>query len=196
MTIHTLIDALRELLIILPAIFLTITVHEYFQGFTALKLGDTTPLVSGLVKFNPLLFIDNLGLINFIIFHYGWSKSTMYDSRNFNKPLTHNIFVILIGMVANFITALFFILLIILYKPNPTGYIYNLFMSIIIFNLNYFFLNFLPLLPLDGGKILALIYPQYSKFEIVGIISLLIIFIFNFTKIIDLIVYSLITLFI
>ncbi|MDD5067539.1 MAG: hypothetical protein PHF84_10895 [bacterium] len=196
MTIHTFIDALRELLIILPAIFLTITLHEYFLGFTAFKLGDITPQASGSVKFNPLLFIDNLGLINFILFHYGWSKTTAFDPRNFKRPFLFSVLSILAGMFSNFIAAFFFILLIILYKPNPLGYIYNLFMTIVQFNLNYFLLNLLPLLPLDGGKIISFLYPEYNKFEIVGIILLMLFFLLNLTRFFDLIVYNIINLFI
>lgn len=196
MTIHTFIDALREILIILPAIFLVITVHEYFLGLTAFKLGDSTPQVSGLVKFNPLLFIDNLGMINFIVFRYGWSKSTTFDPRNFKRPVLYSLASILSGMCSNLLAAFLFILLIVLYKPNPVGYIYNLFMTVVQLNLNYFFLNMLPLLPLDGGKILSLFYPNYGKFEIFGIISLLFLFVFNFIRFIDVIVYNLIKLFI
>ena len=194
MTIHTLIDALREILIILPAILFTITIHEYFQGIMAIKLGDTTP--EDTTKFNPFNFIDNFGLICLILFRYGWSKSITIDPRNFKNTRLNSITVILTGLAANLIAAFLFILLIVLYKPKPDEYIYDLFMTITQINLNFFFLSFLPLLPLAGGKIISVFYPQYHRFEIIGIIILLFIFIFKLTRFIDIIVFNLINVFI
>ncbi len=194
MTIHTLIDALRELLIILPAILFTITIHEYFQGIMAIKLGDTTP--EDTTKFNPFNFIDNFGLICFILFRYGWSKSITIDPRNFKNTRLNTVTVILTGLAANLIAAFLFILLIVLYKPKPDEYIYKLFMAIIQINLNFFFINFLPLLPLAGGRIISIFYPKYIKFEIIGITLLLFIFIFDLTRFIDIIVLSLMDIFI
>jgi len=196
MTIYTLIDALREMLIILPAVFVTITVHEYFQGIMSIRLGDNTPKDSGLTRLNPFLFIDKLGLICFVLFQYGWSRSITIDARNFKNPKLDHVSVILIGLTANLITAFLFVLLIVLYKPKPDGYIYNLFMATYQLNLKYILISFLPLLPLSGGKIISIFYPKYQKMEIIGIIILLIIFIFNLKTPIDAIVDSLINLFI
>ncbi len=196
MTISTLYFALRKLLIILPAVFFTITIHEYFQGMMAIKMGDNTPIDTGLAKFNPFHFIDKLGLISFVLFQYGWSKSITIDSRNFKNPKMDNIIVILIGITANLLAAFLFILLIVLYKPKPDGYIYNLFMTTYQINLKYVFINFLPLLPLSGGKVISIFYPKYQKTEIIGIVILLLIFIFNLKNPIDVIVDGLINLFI
>ncbi len=196
MTINTLIDALRELLILLPAIFFTITIHEFFQGLAAVKMGDNTPADTGMIKFNPLYFIDKLGLLCFVLFRYGWSSSITIDSRNFKNPKIDTITVIMTGMLVNLISALLFLILIILYKPHPDGYIYNLFMTVTQINLNFFFLNFLPFLPLAGGKIISVFYPGYHRFEIIGTIILLLFLIFNLTKFFDIIVFNLINIFI
>ncbi len=196
MTIHTLIDALRELLIVIPAVLLTITVHEYSQGFVAVKSGDSTPLDTGLLRLNPLLFIDSIGFILFVLFRYGWSKSITFDYRNFKHPHLQAIYVILSGTFANLVTAFIFILLIILYKPSPDGYIYNLFMISIQLNLNYFLLNLLPIYPLDGGKIINLFLPQYYKTEFIGVLILILAIIFNVTKILDKLVFTFINIFI
>ncbi len=185
MSIQTIIEALRELLILIPAILIAITVHEYAQGYTASKLGDTTPLDTGMLKFNPQLFIDGLGLIFFIAFGYGWSKTIPIDARNFKKPFLWSIYVAASGILANFFVALLFMLLIILYKPAPEGYIYNLFMYIIKINLNYFLISLFPLLPLAGGRIISTIWENYSKTEFIGIMLLFLFLIFNGGKLLD-----------
>jgi Zn-dependent protease len=196
MTINTFIDALRELLIIVPAILFTITIHEFFQGLMAIKLGDRSLKDSGALKFNPFYYIDTFGFICFVLFQYGWTKSINFDSRNFKNYKLDNVAVTLTGLAANLMGAFIFILLIILYRPNPDGYPSYLFMSIIDFNLKFFFLNLLPLPPLAGGKILSIFFPRYSKLEFIGIIIIILLCLFNITKFIDIIAYNLKDLFI
>jgi len=194
MSIQTVIEALRELLILAPAILIAITVHEYIQGYVAWKLGDTTPVDTGMLKFNPRFFIDGLGFIYFIAFGYGWSKSIPIDARNFKKPLLWSFYVGIAGIGANLLVAALFMLLIILYKPAPEGYIYNLFMHIIRINLNYFLISFFPILPLTGGRVLSVLWEYYAKTEFIGIIFLFIFFIFGGTKLLDSIVINFINL--
>ncbi|MBU1078005.1 MAG: hypothetical protein KKH98_11975 [Spirochaetes bacterium] len=162
----------------------------------AIRMGDSTPSDSGLSKFNPFLFIDKLGLICFILFSFGWAKSITFDSRNFKNPVLNSVTVILTGMAANLIAAILFLLLIILYKPQPDGFIYNLFFTITKFNFNYFFFNFLPFIPLSAGRVISIFYPGYHRFEIIGIIILILILIFNLTSFIDIIVSNLMNIFI
>ncbi len=196
MTIHTIIEALRELLIILPAILLTITVHEYFQILTSIKFGDTTQYDNGYLKFNPLLFIDVIGFLMFVLFRYGWSKNIPFDDRNFQHPKIQSVYVILAGLIANLLTAFVFILLIVLYKPRPDGYIYNFFMASVQFNLNYFLLSLIPLYPMAMGRIVNVFYPKFYKLEFVNTLIIIFFIVFNLTKIFDNIIFSLIKVFI
>lgn len=188
MSIQILIEALREFLVLIPSILIAITIHEFTTGYVAYKLGDTTPVDTGLLKFNPFNFIDALGLIFFIIFGYGWSKNIPVDYRNFKKPVLWYFYSELSGILSNLFVALFFILLVILYKPAPDGYIYNLFMNIIKINLNYFLICFFPVLPLSVGRLITVIWYNYSKTEFWGLLFLFIFFIFGGNTLLDKIV--------
>ncbi len=194
MNIESVIDALRELLVLIPAILVAITVHEYFQGYVSLKLGDITLIETDTLKFNPILFIDTIGFISFIIFGYGWSKNIPIDIRNFKKPILYNLYASLVGIFSNLLVALILILLIILYKPHPDGYIYNLFMYTIKINLNYFIISLFPIFPLTGGQIITSIWDKYSKTEFIGITFLLLFFIFGGAKSLDSLVINFINL--
>ena len=196
MTIHTLIEALRELLIIIPAVLLTITVHEYFQLLAAIKFGDTTPSDNGYFRFNPLLFIDIIGFLMFVLFRYGWSKNIPYDERNFKYSKLQSFYVILTGLAANLLTAFVFILLIVLYKPRPDGYIYNLFMASTQLNLNYFVLSLVPLYPMAAGRVINIFYPKFYKTEFIGTLLLVLMIVFNFTATFDKIIFDFIKIFI
>jgi len=184
MSIQVLIEALREFLVIIPSILLAITFREYIVGYIAYKLGDTTPVDTGLLSFNPFNFIDNIGLIFFIAFGYGWGKQIAVDFRNLKKR-SYYLYFELIGIFSNFVLALFFMLLIILYRPSPVGYIYNLFMNIIKINLNYFIVSFLPLLPLPGGRVVAFFWEDYNRTEFFCLILLFLFFILGGGNVFD-----------
>ncbi|MCL4243815.1 MAG: site-2 protease family protein, partial [Candidatus Dadabacteria bacterium] len=51
------------LLIQAPVILLSLTVHEYFHGWTANKLGDPTAKMQGRLTLNPIAHLDILGTI-------------------------------------------------------------------------------------------------------------------------------------
>jgi hypothetical protein len=187
MNIQILIEALRELLIIFPVIILTITAREYIEGYIAFKLGDTTAKDARLLNFNPLNFIDGLGLILFIAFGYGWSKNIPIDYRKFKKPIWY-LYIEIAGILFNLITAFFFILLIILYRPSPDGYIYHFFMNMIKINLNYFLISFFPILPLTCGRVISILWEDYSKLEFLCILFFVIFFILGGGKVLDKIV--------
>ncbi|MBN1898484.1 MAG: site-2 protease family protein [Spirochaetes bacterium] len=195
MNIQVLIEAIRELLILLPAILVAITLHEYAQGYLAVKLGDPTPSDTGLFGFRPMYYIDSLGFLFFVAFGYGWARAIPVDSRNFKKPFLYSLYVYLSGMGVNLFVAIMFILLIILYKPAPEGYIYNLFMQIIRINMNYFIFSFFPLLPLSGGRLIAVLWDFYPRTEFIQMILLFLFFIFGGASFLDSIVISIIHIF-
>ena len=51
------------LVMILPAIFIGLTFHEFAHAFVAYKLGDQTPKLQGRVTLNPMAHIDLVGLL-------------------------------------------------------------------------------------------------------------------------------------
>ncbi|MGD9653420.1 MAG: site-2 protease family protein, partial [Candidatus Dadabacteria bacterium] len=94
------------LLIQAPVILLSLTVHEYFHGWTANKLGDPTAKMRGRLTLNPIAHLDILGTILMFIVGFGWAKPVPIDPRNFKDPKKDTILVAIAGPLSNLAMAL------------------------------------------------------------------------------------------
>ncbi|MDH5391585.1 MAG: site-2 protease family protein [Gammaproteobacteria bacterium] len=174
----------------LPVIF-AITLHEAAHGWVANKLGDPTARALGRITANPFKHIDPIGtvvvpLILVVLggFVFGWAKPVPVDARNFKKPLQHMAIVAVAGPLSNLLMACFWAL-ILAFAINwlEPGYwmarpLAMMAQAGIVINLVLMTLNLLPLLPLDGGRVVAgLLSPvaamRFMKIEPYGMIILL-----------------------
>lgn len=170
----------------LPVIF-AITVHEVAHGWVANKLGDSTAKILGRLTLNPIKHIDLIGtivvpavLLMLGGFMFGWAKPVPVNWRNLNRPKTDMVYVALAGPLANLGMAIIWGLLLklgaLLGSSNEfisTPLIYMAHAGIFI-NCVLMVLNLLPILPLDGGRVLAGLLPnrasfQFSKLEPLGL---------------------------
>lgn len=164
---------LSNLIITIPTILYALTIHEYFHGWTANRLGDPTARLQGRLTLNPLAHIDIAGALCFIFAHFGWGKPVPVNPYNFKNPKRDNMIVSFAGPASNFISAfLFGILFQILRNAhfiplNLSSLLFNLLLSGIIMNLSLAFFNMVPLFPLDGSHILEglLPYPMAMKYK-------------------------------
>jgi Zn-dependent protease len=53
----------REILLFLPALLLSLSVHEYAHALVATRLGDPTPVRQGRLTLSPLAHIDPIGTV-------------------------------------------------------------------------------------------------------------------------------------
>jgi Zn-dependent protease len=150
---------LLELLYVIPAVLIVLTIHEFGHAYVAYKMGDTTAKSEGRLSLNPLRHIDPIGLLSLVIFRFGWGKPVPVDFtalRNLRKGM---IFVSLAGPLSNFILA---IILAPLYKWMSTvplivtGFSYFLILIEYIITLSVYLgiFNLIPIPPLDGSKII------------------------------------------
>jgi Zn-dependent protease len=173
----------------LPVLF-AITLHEAAHGYVARHFGDMTAHAQGRISLNPLRHIDPIGtvvvplvLLFFTKFLFGWAKPVPVNYSALRQPRKHMALVAAAGPGANLAMALFWALLlkICVALPESRG---TLFFSLmaeagIFVNLVFTFLNLLPILPLDGGRILASLLPnraawQYAKLERFGLVFLIV----------------------
>ncbi|MES9936959.1 MAG: site-2 protease family protein [Sedimenticola sp.] len=172
---------------VLPMLF-AITAHEAAHGWAAKKLGDSTASMLGRVTFNPLKHIDPIGtilvplLMYFLSgFLFGWAKPVPVDWRNLGNPRRDMALVALAGPMANLLMAIFWALMLKigvtlgsslswlalpLYYMGTIGILINSILMV---------LNLLPILPLDGGRILTSVLPPrlamgYAKLEPWGLV--------------------------
>lgn len=156
----------------LPLIF-AITIHEVAHGFVALLFGDYTAKLSGRLTLNPLKHIDPVGtvlvpllMLIFTPFVFGWAKPVPVDPRNLHNPRRDMALVAFAGPAANLLMALMWGALgklgLILSQGDHSWIGIPLFLmggAGIMINVLFAVLNFLPLPPLDGSKILSSILP-------------------------------------
>jgi Zn-dependent protease len=180
----------------LPVLF-AITLHEAAHGYVARHFGDMTAHAQGRISLNPVRHIDVVGtivvpLVILVLssgkFLFGWAKPVPVNYSALRKPKQHMAWVAAAGPGANLVMALVWALLLKLAVLLPV----NLFSvplrlmaeAGIVVNLVFMFLNLLPILPLDGGRILASLLPnraawQYAKLEPWGLPLLVLLLLTN-----------------
>jgi len=105
---EAIVSRIVEILITLPAILISLSVHELAHGFAAYKLGDPTAKFMGRLSLNPLRHIDPIGFICMMLFRVGWAKPVNVDTRFFKKPKRDMAICALAGPLSNFALAFVF----------------------------------------------------------------------------------------
>ena len=183
-------DTIIYILSSLAVIFLTLPVHEFAHGYTAVKLGDDTPRWQGRLTLNPFAHIDWLGSACILLFGFGWAKPVQVNARNFRNPKGGMAVVALAGPVSNIIVAFFSFVLINLISMIPANtealayaifYIQYFLMYIASINVYLAVFNLVPIPPLDGSRLLTAILPdryyyrimQYERYIFLGLLVIL-----------------------
>jgi Zn-dependent protease len=180
----------------LPVLF-AITLHEAAHGYVARHFGDMTAHAQGRISLNPLRHIDILGtivvpLVILVLsgykFLFGWAKPVPVNYSALRRPRPHMAWVAAAGPGANLAMALAWAVLLKIAVLLPAGafaeFLALMAQAGILVNLVFMFLNLLPILPLDGGRILASLLPsraawQYAKLEPLGLPLLVILLLTN-----------------
>lgn len=150
-----------------PLLIISITVHEFAHAKTAQKLGDPTAAIAGRVSLNPLRHLDPVGSLCMLLFGFGWGKPVPVAVLNFKNPKRGSALVALAGPVSNLIMACVWgFLLGALYPILPYGgYVHELLVIAVQLNCVLCVFNLLPITPLDGSRILALLLPDQIYYK-------------------------------
>ena len=180
----------------LPVLF-AITLHEAAHGYVARHFGDMTAHAQGRISLNPLRHIDLVGTVLVPLavlflsdfrFLFGWAKPVPVNYSALRKPRQHMAWVAAAGPGANLAMAVAWAVLLKIAVLLPAGrfaeFLELMAQAGILVNLVFMFLNLLPILPLDGGRILASLLPsraawQYAKLEPWGLPLLVVLLLTN-----------------
>ncbi|MGD8575116.1 MAG: site-2 protease family protein, partial [Gammaproteobacteria bacterium] len=155
---------------VIPVLF-AITLHEVSHGWMARLLGDRTAEMLGRLSLNPVRHIDPVGtiLVPAILLVIGapilgWAKPVPITAQNFANPRRGMAWVAAAGPGSNLLMAIFWALVARLAQALGAGSFGTplFFMGVVgVFaNLVLGLLNLIPLLPLDGGRLLSGLLPR------------------------------------
>lgn len=146
--------SLASLLVTLPIVLLSLTVHEYAHASVANALGDPTARWQGRLTLNPLAHLDVFGTLTLILTQrFGWAKPVPVNPAYFKDWRRGMMLVGVAGPVANVAVAFILSLPLRFGLPLPY-YAARVIVTGVIINLGLAAFNLIPLPPLDGSRLL------------------------------------------
>lgn len=184
-----------QILLSLPIILLSLSVHETAHAIAANRLGDPTAKNLGRITLNPVKHLDPIGFLCMLLCGFGWANPVPINSRYFKNPRRDMAISAAAGPISNVVLAFVFALLLkISYSALPgmittqssleLASILITFLSIgVSLNITLAVFNLLPVPPLDGSRMLYVFLPpkqyfgvmKYERYISLGIMVLLLI---------------------
>jgi Zn-dependent protease len=188
----------------IPLIF-AITFHEVAHGWVAERFGDPTARMMGRITPNPLNHVDPVGtvLVPFFLLAvnagvlFGWARPVPVNYSNLRHPRLHSMWVALAGPGSNFLQFLFWGILILVIRETigypdaaATDNVSRIVAPLVLmasaglfWNFWLGLLNLMPILPLDGGRVLNSVLPPrlaeaHSRTESFGFVIVIGLFYF------------------
>jgi Zn-dependent protease len=173
---------LRDGVVYLIALILSICVHEFGHAFVADRLGDPLPRAQGRVTLNPAAHVDPIGtlalpMMAFLFPSFGsmilgwgkpvrWTASARYITRRITMK-TARLLVAAAGPLMNILFGLVLsgVFLGMLQFGSPSLEPFTYYVAFVIkLNIGLAFFNLIPCPPLDGGSVLYGILPRDLEF--------------------------------
>lgn len=155
-------------------LIMSVVIHEVAHGLAALRFGDQTAKVAGRLTLNPLKHLDLMGsvIIPLILvltkapFVLGWARPVPYNENNLRDKKWGTIAVASAGIIANFLLAIVFGIVIRagIYFGFMTESFFFITSTIVFTNIVLGIFNLIPIPPLDGSKILFALLPARFRY--------------------------------
>lgn len=175
-------------LLIIIALTISLTFHEYGHGIVAKLFGDNTAEKAGRLTLNPIAHIDPMGLLMVILIGFGYAKPVPTNPANYNS-FWGTLFVAAAGPAMNLLLAIVTINFYLIGVQAGWGFVAGqgaqfFFSYLALINLLLMLFNLIPVGPLDGHYILPYFLPRkmaqrynfynqkYGSFALLGLVLL------------------------
>lgn len=183
--------------LVVAALVISLSIHEFAHAYVADKLGDDTARLLGRVTLDPRSHLDPVGSLMLLFAGFGWGRPVPFNPINLKNPKRDSAIIAFAGPLSNFI--LFFAVGLIFKIIGGSGLMFHLgsggnlillFLSYVLFyNIVLGVFNLLPIHPLDGFKVVAGLLPnslyfQWMQMQQYGVFLLLILIVTGATSVI------------
>ncbi len=182
-----------ELIYLLIALLVALTVHEASHALVAYWLGDPTPKNMGRLSLNPFAHLEPIGALMILIVGLGWGKPVRIEAENLRPgpkvgmalvaaagPISNLLLATIVGIPLRFhwVSLVSDIRIPLDFMPLGAHALYvglgPLLLWIVWLSLALAVFNLIPLNPLDGSRLWEIILPtkwyyQVARFELLGL---------------------------
>jgi Zn-dependent protease len=145
--------------LLFPIVLVSLTLHELAHAWVAWRLGDPTAKSQGRLTLNPIVHLDPLGTLMFVLtalianLPFGWARPVPVDPRYFRRAKEGMAIVAAAGPLMNFLLAL--VCWGVVRHVELSGQWTEVLEKAYIVNLVLGIFNLIPVPPLDGSRILG-----------------------------------------
>lgn len=161
-----------QLLVILPVLLLSLTIHETAHAATADWYGDPTARRLGRISLNPAVHVDPVGTVILPLlgilaggFVFGWAKPVPVNPANLRRPRQDFLVIAAAGPASNIVLAIGASWLLAAVGLEAAGgwagTVATFAFAMLQLNLLLAVFNMIPVPPLDGGNVLAGLLPEW-----------------------------------
>ncbi len=159
---------LEAIIAFVLVVFVCLPIHELGHAWAAVKLGDTLPYYQGRVTLNPLKHIDWLGAALLALVGFGWAKPVQFNPSALRKAPNMRAGILVVSLAGPLMNVLLAVVAAVLFHLNVSTlrseFLSNILLLVVTINLVLAVFNLIPVPPLDGSKVLAMLLPsQYEQ---------------------------------
>jgi len=159
---------LNALIAFLIIVLVCLPIHEFGHAWAAVRLGDSLPLYQGRYTLNPLRHLDAVGTLLLALVGFGWAKPVQFNPYALRKAPNMRAGIFVVAAAGPLMNVLLAALAAVPFRlglvPMGGTFLSQLLYTLLSINLVLAVFNLIPVPPLDGSRILAMLLPaQYDN---------------------------------